>query len=577
MIAALEVAVTKFEDIGSNKMDKVWLKSYPPGVPAEIDVNRYASLTSLLEEVFSKYAKQAAFTCMGATLSFAEVEKYSRYCAAWFQSQGVKTGTRVALMMPNILQYPICIAGILRAGGVLVNVNPLSVARELEHQLVDSGAEIIVVMENFANVLEQVIARTQIKHVVVTGLGDMLGHLKGGMVNLVIRHIKKMVPAWHISNAIRFKSMLKQGASQALQPISLGHQDIAVLQYTGGTTGVPKGAVLTHQNLIANILQADAWTQPALHHNGVAIQSVVSISALPLYHIFGLTVCYFLGMRIGALNVLIPNPRDIKGLIKTLKAHQFHLLPAVNTLYNALLNHPEIRTVDFSNLKVALGGGMAVQEAVAQKWLAVTGCPIIEGYGLSEASPCVTCNPTDNHVFTGTIGLPFPSTEVVIRDEEGHDLSFGEMGEICIRGPQVMRGYWQRPEETAKVFSQDGFLKTGDLGFINEQGYIKLVERKKDVIIVSGFNVYPNEVEDVLALMPGVLEVAAIGVPDSHSGEVVKVFIVKQEAGLSEAEVIAYCRKNLASYKCPKHIKFCDSLPKTTVGKILRRALREME
>ena len=576
MIETTNIAKSKLEqDRGQEKMEKVWLKNYPPGVPAEVNVDRYNSLVSLLEEAFSEYAMRPAFACMGKVLSFADVEKHSRYFAAWLQSKGVKLGTRVALMMPNVLQYPICIAGVLRAGGTLVNINPLSVARELEHQLIDSGAEVIIVMENFAHVLQQVVTHTQIKHVIVTGLGDMLDPIKGAVVNLIVRHVKKMVPAWHLPQAIRFRDMLKRGAEQELKPVNLTQQATAVLQYTGGTTGVPKGAVLTHRNLIANILQSDAWFQPALNQGAPIQTPLVSICALPLYHIFGLTVCCFLGIRIGAFNVLIPNPRDIAGLIKTLKAYQFHLFPAVNTLFNALLNHPDIRQVNFSNLKVSLGGGMAVQAAVAKKWLEVTGCPIIEGYGLSETSPCVTCNPTDNHVFTGTIGLPMPSTEVVIRDEESRDLPLGEIGEICLRGPQVMREYWGRPEETAQVLGKDGFLKSGDLGFMDERGYVKLVERKKDVIIVSGFNVYPNEVEDVLALLPGVLEVAAIGVPDEHSGEVVKVFVVRKDTDLKEADIMAHCRKNLASYKCPKHIEFCESLPKTTVGKILRRALRE--
>ncbi|TWG78814.1 long-chain acyl-CoA synthetase [Cupriavidus gilardii J11] len=494
--------------------------------------------------------------------------------AAWLQSRGLKPGARVAIMMPNVLQYPVVLAAVLRAGLVVVNVNPLYTPRELEHQLKDSGAEAIVILENFASTLQQVLAATPVRHVVVASMGDMLGAVKGALVNFVVRNVKKMVPAWELPNCVRFPVALAEGARLTRQPVDTGPDDIAFLQYTGGTTGVSKGAVLLHRNVVANVLQSQAWMQPALA-KGLPIEQVVTITALPLYHIFALTVCALLGMRNGGLSVLIPNPRDIPGFIKELQKYRFHMFPAVNTLYNALINHPDIDKVDFSGLRVANGGGMAVQEAVARKWLAKTGCPIIEGYGLSETSPSATCNPTDSDAFSGTIGLPLPSTDIAIRDDDGRDVPLGQPGEICIRGPQVMAGYWNRPDETAKVMTQDGFFKTGDIGIMDERGYTRIVDRKKDMILVSGFNVYPNEIEGVVAECPGVLEVAAVGVPDEHSGEVVKLFVVRKDPALTEQDVIAFCKERLTGYKRPKYVEFRTELPKTNVGKILRRELRD--
>jgi long-chain acyl-CoA synthetase len=477
-------------------------------------------------------------------------------------------------MMPNVLQYPVALAAVLRAGYVVVNVNPLYTPRELEHQLKDSGAEAIVILENFASTLQAVLSATPVKHVVVASMGDLLGTLKGGIVNFVVRNVKKMVPAWELPHCVRFNDMLAEGRKMTLKPVSTGPDDVAFLQYTGGTTGVSKGATLLHRNVVANVLQSEAWMQPALN-KGAHIDQVITITALPLYHIFALTVCCLLGMRSGGLSILIPNPRDIPGFIKELQKYKFHMFPAVNTLYNALLNHPDFGKIDFSGLRVANGGGMAVQEAVAKNWLAKTGCPIIEGYGLSETSPSATCNPTDSDAFSGTIGMPLPSTEVSIRDDEGNELPLGQPGEICLRGPQVMAGYWNRPDETAKVMTPDGFFKTGDIGVMDDRGYTKIVDRKKDMILVSGFNVYPNEVEGVVAECPGVLEVAAVGVPDQHSGEVVKLFVVKKDPALSEADVIAFCKDRLTGYKRPKYVEFRTELPKTNVGKILRRELRD--
>ena len=555
-------------------MDKVWLKHYPPGVPAEIDIQQYSSLAALLEEAFVTHASSPAIACMGTALSFAQLDHYSRDVAAWLQAQGVPQGARVALMMPNILQYPICIMALLRAGYIVVNVNPLCVARELEHQLVDSGAQAIVVLENFATVLSEVVQHTQIKHIIVASLGDMLGSIKGPCVNWIARHIKKIVPPWRLDRSKSFKQVLQEGANLPLQVPALTRDDIAFLQYTGGTTGVPKGAMLSHGNLIANVLQSEAWMRPKLTDEMLANKQIVAIAALPLYHIFGLTVNCLLGLRLGALNILIPNPRDINALVKVLRHCAFHIFPAVNTLYNALLNHSDCKKIDFSALKIPIAGGMAVQEAVAKRWFAMTACPIVEGYGLSETSPIATCNTGTDNVFSGTVGLPMPSTDIAIRDENDHDLAIGEMGEICIRGPQVMRGYWQRPDETAKVMSADGYFKSGDIGVMDARGYTKLVDRKKDIIIVSGFNVYPNEIEDVVASHPDVLEVAAVGQADAHSGEAVKIFVVPKNPKLSKEALKAYCQANLAAYKCPKQIEFCTALPKSTVGKILRRSLR---
>jgi long-chain acyl-CoA synthetase len=554
-------------------MEKFWLKSYEAGVPAEIDWTQYRSLTHLLEEAFRKYADRPAYACMGKSMSFAELDRLSARMAAWLQGRGLAKGARVAIMLPNVLQYPVAMAAVLRAGYTIVNVNPLYTPRELQHQLSDSGAEALVVLENFAHTAAEVVGNTKVKHVIVASMGDLLG-AKGLIVNLVVRKVKKLVPAWAIPGAVPFKRMLAEGARRTLQPVDVGHEDIAFLQYTGGTTGVSKGAVLKHKQVIANVLQNEAWFGPTLSRLPASSQAQFAC-ALPLYHIYALTVCALLGLRVGGMNLLIPNPRDIKGFIKELKNYRINIFPAVNTLYNGLLNHPDFASLDFSGLLVCPGGGMAVQKAVADRWLKLTGTPIVEGYGLSETSPVVTANRCNITDFTGTIGLPLPSTEVRILDEADHEVPFGTAGEIAVRGPQVMAGYWQRPDETAKVMTADGFFKTGDIGVMNEQGYVKIVDRKKDMILVSGFNVYPNEVEDVVAAHPGVLEVACVGVPDEHAGEAVKLYVVKRDKTLSREELIEYCREQLTGYKRPKYIEFRDTLPKTNVGKILRRELRD--
>jgi len=555
-------------------MDKFWLKSYESGVPAEIDPTQYRSLTHLLEEAFRKYADRDAYACMGKTLSFAELDKLSSRMAAWLQSRGLQPGARVAIMLPNVLQYPVAMAAVLRAGYVIVNVNPLYTPRELQHQLVDSGAEAIVVLENFAHTVEQVLASTQVKHVVVATMGDLLGGLKGAIVNLVVRKVKKLVPAFSLPSAIGFKRMLSDASGLTLKPVAIGHDDIAFLQYTGGTTGVSKGAVLLHKHVIANVLQNEAWFAPTLSKLKPGEQPQFAC-ALPLYHIYALTVCALLGLRVGGMNLLIPNPRDIPGFIKELGNYRINVFPAVNTLYNGLVNHADFAKLDFSGMLVCPGGGMAVQKAVADKWLAITGTAIVEGYGLSETSPVVAANRCDITDFTGTIGLPLPSTELRILDEAGNEVPFGTAGEIAVRGPQVMAGYWQRDDETAKVMTPDGFFKTGDIGIMDEQGYTRIVDRKKDMILVSGFNVYPNEIEGVVASYPGVLEVACVGVPDKNSGEAVKLYIVKKDASLTSEQVMAYCKEQLTGYKRPKYIEFRETLPKTNVGKILRRELRD--
>jgi long-chain acyl-CoA synthetase len=555
-------------------MDKYWLKSYPKNVPAEIDYTQYRSLVHLLEEAFRKYAARNAYVCMDKFLTYGEVDALSVKLGAWLQSKGLKKGARVAIMMPNVLQYPVAIAAVLRAGYTVVNVNPLYTPRELEHQLNDSGAEAIIILENFATTLEQVLVKTNIKHIIVTSMGDMLGGLKGAIVNFVVRNVKKMVPAFSLPNAVPFKRVLSEGAGMALKAIELGHDDVAFLQYTGGTTGVSKGATLTHRNVIANVLQSEAWAQPALL-KAPTVESMVFVCALPLYHIFALTSCCLMGTRLGAMNILIPNPRDIPGFIKELGKYQINMLPAVNTLYNGLLNNPDFAALDFSMLKICNGGGMAVQKAVADKWFKVTGCPIIEGYGLSETSPVATCNPSDSTSFTGSIGLPVPSTEIEILDDDGNVLPIGETGEIAIRGPQVMAGYWNRPDETAKVMTADGFFKSGDIGIMDERGFTKIVDRKKDMILVSGFNVYPNEIEGVVAEHPGVLECACVGVPDDNSGEAVKLFVVRRDPSLTVEQLKEYCKEQFTGYKRPKYIEFRTELPKTNVGKILRRQLRD--
>ncbi|MBA5639166.1 long-chain-fatty-acid--CoA ligase [Duganella sp. LX20W] len=553
-------------------MEKIWLKSYPPGVPADIDPDRYRSLVQLLEEAFHKYADRNAYVCMDKFLTYAELDALSKRLGAWLQSRGMKPGARVAVMLPNVLQYPIAVAAILRAGYTVVNVNPLYTPRELEHQLNDSGSEAIIVLENFANTLEQVLSKTRVKHIIVASMGEMLGGLKGMLVNFVVRSVKKMVPPFSLPNAVRFKDALSQGGRMKLTPVELQPSDVAFLQYTGGTTGVSKGATLTHRNLVANVLQVEAWSAPAI---GQSQEALTVVCALPLYHIFALTACALWGARAGALNLLIPNPRDIPGFIKELSKYKINVLPAVNTLYNALVNHPQFASLDFSALKVANGGGMAVQQAVNDKWLKATGKSIVEAYGLSETSPLATSNPANSTAFSGTIGLPVSSTDVTILDDDGQPVALGQAGEIAIRGPQVMVGYWNRPDETAKVMTPDGYFKTGDVGVMDERGYVKIVDRKKDMILVSGFNVYPNELEGVIAAHPGVLECACVGVPDEHSGEAVKVFVVRKDPNLTVDQLMAYCKEQFTGYKKPKYIEFRNELPKTNVGKILRRALRD--
>jgi long-chain acyl-CoA synthetase len=551
-------------------MEKIWLKSYPANMPAEIDVTQYRSITHLLDESFSKFADRNAYVCMDKFLTYGELDKLSRQMGAWLQSKGLKPGARVAIMMPNVLQYPVAMAAVLRAGYVVVNVNPLYTPRELQHQLIDSGSEVIIVLENFATTVEQVIAHTQVKHVVVATMGDMLGMIKGAIVNLVVRKVKKLVPAFSLPGSVSFKKMLSEASGMTLQPVKQGHDDIGFLQYTGGTTGVSKGAILLHRNIIANVLQNEAWLQFKQHK-----EQIVFVAALPLYHIYSLTISAFMGMRMGGLTLLIPNPRDIPGFVKELAKYRVAVFPAVNTLYNALLNNAEFSKLDFSSYSVCNGGGMAVQKAVADKWLKVTGAPIIEGYGLSETSPVATANRVDIKEFTGTIGLPIPSTEVDILDDDGKPVPLGQPGEIAIRGPQVMAGYWNRADETAKTMTADGFFKTGDIGIMDERGYTRIVDRKKDMIIVSGFNVYPNEVEGVVAAHPGVLEVACIGVPDQNSGEAVKLFVVRKDPNLTAEQLLEHCKHELTAYKKPKYIEFRDELPKTNVGKILRRQLRD--
>ncbi len=554
-------------------MERIWLKQYPAGVPADIDVTQYSSLVELLEESFAKFADRKAFICMDKSISYRDLDEMSAAFGAYLQSKGLQKGARVALMMPNVLQYPVSTAAVLRAGYAVVNVNPLYTPRELEHQLKDSGAEAIVVLENFATTVQQVIARTAVKHVIVGSMGDLLG-FKGVIVNLVVRKVKKMVPAWSIPGAVSFNDALAAGRSLKLAKPKLTLDDVAFLQYTGGTTGVSKGATLLHRNILANVLQNDAWLQPALKKPPIVDQMII-VCALPLYHIFALTACYLLGVRAGGTNLLIPNPRDMAGFVKELSKYQVSFFPAVNTLYNGLLNTPGFDKLDFSKLKISNGGGMATQKPVAEKWLKTTGCTLSEGYGLSETSPTLTCNRADIEEFSGTIGLPVPSTYLSIRDDDGKEVPLGEAGEICAKGPQVMSGYWNRPEETANVMTADGFFRTGDIGVMDERGYTKIVDRKKDMILVSGFNVYPNEIEEVIASHAGVLECAVIGVQDARSGEAVKAFIVKKDPNLTAEEVIKYCGTQLTAYKVPKQIEFRTDLPKTNVGKILRRELRD--
>jgi len=555
-------------------MERNWLKSYPEGVAQHVNANEYASLVELLDNSFRKYADLPAYKFMGKDFSYRLVDELSRAFAAYAQTLGLAQGDRVAIMMPNVPQYPVVVAGLVRAGLVVVNVNPLYTPRELEHQLKDSGAKAIVIIENFATTLQQVLHAVPTRKIILASMGDLLGLLKGTLVNYVVRNVRKMVPAFDLPGAVRFNDAIAIGRRAAFKPVKVGPDDIAVLQYTGGTTGVSKGAVLLHRNLVANILQSDAWYQPALRKVPKG-QQIVTICALPLYHIFGFNTNMMLGMRMGSCNLLIVNPRDIPAMFKDLKRQPFHSLPAVNTLFNAMANHPDFDTVDWSHLVMSVGGGMAVQQATAQLWLQKTGCPICEGYGLSETSPAVSCNPVATSAYSGTIGLPMPDTDIALLDDDGNEVGPGERGEIAVRGPQVMAGYWQRPDETAKVMTADGFFRTGDIGQVDERGYFKIVDRKKDMILVSGFNVYPNEVEDVVALIPGVLECAAVGVPDDKAGEAVKIVIVKRDPALTEADVRAWCETNLTGYKRPKIVEFRSDLPKTNVGKILRRELRD--
>jgi len=558
--------------------DRPWLASYPPGVPSDIDPSAYRSLAELLEEAFRRHGRSRAAVCMDSGLSFAQLDELSASFGAWLQSRGLVRGARVALMMPNVLQYPVALSGVLRAGYVVVNVNPLYTARELEHQLRDSGAEAIVVLENFAHTLAEVIEHTAVKHVVLASMGDLLGFWKGQLVNLAVRHLRKLVPEFRLPldggrSVVRFNMALAEGTRLSLRRPDIGPDDIAFLQYTGGTTGVSKGATLLHRNVVANVLQSEAWFQPKLDTLPRG-RPLTVVCALPLYHIFALTACFMLGARLGMTCLLIPNPRDIPGFVKTLERHRVSMFPAVNTLFNALANDPDFARLDFSELVISNGGGMAVQRSTAEKWKQVTGCAVVEGYGLSETSPVVTVNRFDNTEFTGSIGLPVPSTWVAIRDDDGKDVPMGSPGEICIKGPQVMAGYWNRPDETAKVMTADGFFRSGDVGVMDSDGSIRIVDRKKDMILVSGFNVYPNEIEQVVSLHPGVLECAAIGVPDEKSGEAVKLYVVRRDPSLGESDVLDYCKENFTAYKRPKHVEFRDDLPKSNVGKILRRELR---
>ena len=554
--------------------ERPWLKAYPPGVPADIDPSQYPSLVALMEESFKKNGSLVAYSFMGKDVTFGETDSLSIALAAYLQSLGLVKGDRVAIMMPNVPQYPMAVAAILRAGFVVVNVNPLYTPRELEHQLKDSGAKAIIIIENFAGTLEQCIANTPVKHVVLCAMGDRLGLLKGALVNYVVRNVKKMVPAFNLPGAVRFNDALAQGTRATLKRPELKPSDVAVLQYTGGTTGISKGAVLLHSNVIANVLQSEAWNIPAMSTLQPGVQPVYAC-ALPLYHIFAFTVNMMLGMRTGGKNILIPNPRDIPAVLKELAKHKVNSFPAVNTLFNGLANHPDFNTVDWSHLKISLGGGMAVTSAVAKLWLEKTGCPICEGYGLSETSPSASCNPTNSKTFTGTIGVPIPSTWFKLIDDDGNEVPPGQPGEIAIKGPQVMAGYWQRPDETAKVMTPDGYFKSGDIGVLDANGFFKLVDRKKDMVLVSGFNVYPNEIEDVVGKLDGVLECACVGVADDKSGEAVKLVIVKKNPDLTEAQVREFCKTNLTGYKQPKVVEFRTELPKTPVGKILRRELRD--
>jgi long-chain acyl-CoA synthetase len=558
-------------------LQKPWLSQYPAGVPADADIGAYRNLAEVLEAAFRRHPGRPALCCMESRMSFRELDELSASLGAWLQTLGLERGDRIALMMPNVPQYLIAMAAVLRAGYVVVNVNPLYTARELEHQLHDSGAKVIVVLENFAATLAEVIERVPVRHVVLASLGEFLGFWRGRLINFAVRHVRRMVPEFALPvdngrTVTRFGEALDRGSRISLRRVDIEPDDVAFLQYTGGTTGVSKGATLLHRNVVANLMQCEAWFKPML--NKVADQQLTIVCALPLYHIFALTICALMGAHFGAMNLLIPNPRDFPAFIRTLSRHCVNMFPGVNTLFNALVNEPDFARLDFSGLVVSNGGGMAVQQSTAERWLRITGCPVVEGYGLSETSPVATSNRLDIQEFSGTIGLPVPSTEITIRDDIGRDLPIGEPGEICIRGPQVMAGYWNRPDETAKVMTSDGFFKSGDVGVMDERGYIRIVDRKKDMILVSGFNVYPNEIEQVVSLHPGVLECAAVGIPDERSGEAVKLYVVRNDSTVSEDDLMRYCRDNFTAYKRPKYIEFRDELPKSNVGKILRRELR---
>jgi len=552
-------------------VDKIWLQSYQQGVPAEVDINEFGSLGLMFEKSVARYRDRVAYVNMDAELTYGQLDTLSRDFAAYLQNDlKLARGARIALMMPNVLQYPICMLGALRAGYAVVNCNPLYTPRELEHQLCDSGAEVIVILENFAHTLERVLAQSAIKHIVIARLGDLLGFAKGSLVNFVVKYIKRMVPAWQLPHSVDFGKALRRGAGGGFSPVAVKPDDLAFLQYTGGTTGVCKGAMLTHRNVLANLAQVYAWIIPDIEEGREFV-----VTALPLYHIFALTANCFTFLRIGASNLLITNPRDIPALVSELSKYPITVFLGVNTLFNALLHNEAFRALDFSHLKISLGGGMAVQKSVADKWKQLTGTALIEAYGLTETSPAVTINPLNSTEYNGSIGLPISSTEVVIRNDGGVDVALGERGELCVRGPQVMSGYFSRPEETANVFMADGFMRTGDIAVMDEKGYLRIVDRKKDMILVSGFNVYPNEVEDVVAMHPGVLEVASVGIPDARSGEAVKIFVVKKDPALTAAQLIAHCREHLTGYKVPSQVEFRSGLPKTNVGKILRRQLRD--
>jgi long-chain acyl-CoA synthetase len=555
-------------------MERIWLKHYPPGISTEIDPSRYASLVAMLEESFAKYREHTAFICMDKGLTYGETDEMSHAFGAWLQSRGLAKGARVAIMMPNVLQYPVAICAVLRAGFTVVNTNPLYTAQELETQLDDAGAEAIIVLENFAHTLQQAIGKTRIKHVVVASMGDLLGTIKGTVVNLVVRWVKKMVPAYSLPGATPFNTALAAGKRMTLTKPQLGSDDLAFLQYTGGTTGIPKGAMLLHRNVVANMLQIDEWLKPVLQ-NEPKVDRLTVMAALPFYHIFALTACFLLGVRTGGQSILIPNPRDIPSLINELAKYKVNHFPAVNTLYNALLNHPDFGKIDWSMLKCAVGGGMPVQKSVADRWFTATGSPLWEGYGLSETSPVLTCNSPLDPRWDGTIGLPLPSTDISIRDDDNNEVPLGQPGEICARGPQVMPGYWKRPDETADVMTPDGFFLTGDIGIMDETGRARIVDRKKDMITVSGFKVYPNEVEAVVSSHPGVLECGVVGIPDPRSGDAVKLFVVKKDPNLTETVLISYCRTRLTPYKVPRLVEFRTELPKNNIGKILRRQLRD--